>query len=805
MKKSLLLVPCILFLFTVFAQPVIIGTTTYDVQTNNASKDRIIVYDDGSISTAWTGSINDAGGTTTSAFTDRGMFYNHFDGSSWGAYPTARVETDRTGFGEIIHVDDHEVVLAHAVAGTSYNIQIYANDATGSTTWTETAGSDDVSGLWPFAYCPEGTDDIYLVTADAQTVTQLYFSRSDDGGESWTVLNSTLPLLTSAEGFPSLSGAPAGSADNYKIVVYGADVYVVFGMIQSDLVVLHSNDYGNDGTWEKITVIDFPYDAFTGSVATDLDGDGTTDTVDTNDGYHELMITDDGTVHVFSGYKRIYSDGFGSIILNNRSSGIWHWATGMDSATLIHTELDWSSPDCVYSPYTGIGYIETNYRYAGVSSSPAAAYDPVSGRMYLLYTMKLEYTDVFDDPENFSAESFRDIFGMYSDDGGETWSTPNNLTNTAESERENFYLSVHSRVVDGKVHALWQEDSLPGHFTDLGGADIVHENNIMYQAFEEDDFIAPTITADFSYTTDIYYVTFDNLSTGATCYLWDFGDGSTSTLAEPAHGYVTGGTYTVCLTASFPYGSVTYCEDINLIESPVADFDFDGDPTVTFTDLSTNTPTSWSWDFADGSTSTEQNPTHTFADNGLYNVCLTATNGGGSNTVCKNVGINFATVAPVADYTYSLVGLVASFTDLSSNAPTSWSWNFDDGTAASTEQNPTHTYATAGTYNVCLQASNGGGISTECKELQIGTAIQDISEFISVFPNPANDFILINSNTNISDAVVELYNALGQKINSTVSNNNAQVKIDVSNLAAGNYTLKISGREYEGRKGIVIE
>jgi PKD repeat protein len=803
MIKNVLLCYCFFFLLlnTVYAQSTIIGTTTYDVQSNNCSKDRIIAYDDGKISALWTGSTE-----LTSSFTDRGMFYNHYDGTAWGSSPTARVESVRTGFGEIVKVGDHEVVISHYTAdGVNFLLQVFGNDEVGSTTWTELGGSDDVTGLWPFAYCPDGTDDIYVVNADAQTVTQLYFSRSDDGGETWAVENLTLPYLTTTDGFPLLSAAPTGSADNYKVVAQGADVYVVFGMIQSDLVLLHSDDYGNDGSWERIDILDFPFDNFAGTVSTDIDGDGDTDTIPTNDGYHELLITDDGTVHVFSGYKRIYSDGFGVINFNHRSSGIWYWTTGMDSAELINTELDWESPDCVYSPYTGIGYIETNYRYAGVSSSPAASWDPETGRIYLLYTMKLEYTDIYDDPENFSAESFRDIFGMYSDDGGTTWSKQYNLTNTAETGRENFYVSTYNRVVDGKVHALWQEDSLPGHFTDLGGADIIHFNNIMYQAFEEDDFVAPTVTANFSYTTDLYYVTFTNLSSGATCYTWDFGDGGTSTLADPAHGYLSGGTYTVCLTAYSPYGAVTYCEDINLIESPAADFNFTGDPTVTFTDLSTNDPTSWSWNFDDGGISTEQNPTHTFTDNGLYNVCLTATNGGGSNTTCKNVGINFATTAPVADFSYSIVGLTAGFTDLSANTPTSWNWNFGDGSVASTEQNPSHTFATAGNYNVCLQVSNAGGISSECKELQVGTSIQDISNHIAIYPNPASAILILDAGKDISHAVVEVFNALGQKVDVPILYAGSTVQLIVSALSAGNYSMKITSEAERGVKTFAVE
>ncbi|MBC8173066.1 MAG: PKD domain-containing protein [Chitinophagales bacterium] len=796
MKKIILLALSSFILTAMFSQSTIIGTTTYDVQTNNSSKNRIIVYEDGTISTLWTGSTD-----PTTAFTDRGMFYNRYDGTGWGAYPTERAEDIRTGFGEIITVNDHEVILSHTlITGTEYAIQLYANDEIGGTTWSETGGSGEISGLWGFSYCPPGTDDIYLINADLQLITQIYFSRSDDGGETWAVANLTLPFLSTADGIPSI----LNGAESYQVRAHGSDVYVLFGMPNSDLVLLHSDDYGNDGTWERTDILDFPFDNFEGFEQTDIDGDFITDTIGTTDGYHEMIIEDDGTVHVFSDYHRIYSDGFGWI-RNFNASGIWHWKTGMAAAELINTELDWVRDDCnIYSPYEGIGGDDFIYRIPAVSTSPAASWDPVTGRLYLLYTMQLEYTDIYDDPTNFAAESFRDIFGMYSDDGGVTWSRQNNLTNTAEDGEENFFLFVDERVVDGKVHAIWQQDDEPG--TSLEG-DVVHENNLRYQAFEEDDFIAPLGTADFDYTVDLFYVTFTDMSTDATCYSWDFGDGGTSNLASPAHTYATGGSYTVCLTVSNSYGPVTLCQEVNLVTAPVAAFDFDGDPMVTFTDLSTNTPTSWSWDFDDGSISTEQNPVHTYTENGSYNVCLTSTNLGGSNTSCSIVGINLATIAPDADYTYTAVGLNVTFTDMSTNTPTAWSWNFDDGTATSTDQNPSHTFAAGGEYNVCLQASNGGGIGTECKLIQVVTGIDDIlNNTLTIYPNPANEFIFVSSDADMSSVTFEIYDVLGKKIPADMIISSAhQIQMNIKNIAAGNYVLKMSTGNGNVMRTITIE
>lgn len=242
------------------------------------------------------------------------------------------------------------------------------------------------------------------------------------------------------------------------------------------------------------------------------------------------------------------------------------------------------------------------------------------------------------------------------------------------------------------------------------------------------------------------------------------------------------------------------------IMPPAADFSYVGDPSVTFTDLSANTPTGWSWTFGDGGTSTEQNPVHAYTENGLYDVCLTATNIGGSSTACKSVAVNNAILAPVADFTYTLVGNSGTFTDASSNEPTSWSWDFDDG-ATSTLQNATHTFASGGIYNVCLTASNTAGFNTKCQQVDIPVAIDEIDEStLSLYPNPAHDQVVITSEFNMSDATVQLFNAAGQLIPVTVTvNSGNSIQLNVNDIPAGNYVIKISNDNFHAEKTISFE
>jgi PKD repeat protein len=141
-------------------------------------------------------------------------------------------------------------------------------------------------------------------------------------------------------------------------------------------------------------------------------------------------------------------------------------------------------------------------------------------------------------------------------------------------------------------------------------------------------------------------VQFTDLSTNATAWSWDFGDGATSTQQNPSHTYTYIGSYTVSLTVSNAYGSDTETKPdfINAygIVPPVANFTASATSvqvggSVTFTDQSINNPTSWSWTFEGGtpSTSTAKNPTVTYNTAGTYDVTLVATNAQGSDTEAK--------------------------------------------------------------------------------------------------------------------------------------------------------------------------
>lgn len=222
-------------------------------------------------------------------------------------------------------------------------------------------------------------------------------------------------------------------------------------------------------------------------------------------------------------------------------------------------------------------------------------------------------------------------------------------------------------------------------------------------------------------------VAFTDTSTGdPTAWLWNFGDGTTSTERHPSKTYSAPGSYTVTLTATGKDGVSTHTTTrTGYINALPLTADFTASPlagptpfTTTFTDTTIGNPTSWSWNFGDGTTSTLRNPPHTYSAPGKYTVTLTV--GGAGGATSTKTRTEYVEALPFsADFsatpTFGSVPLAVNFTDTSVGTATAWSWNFGDG-GTSTLKNPSHTYTAAGTYTVSLTATNsGGGTSTRTR------------------------------------------------------------------------------------------
>ncbi|HOG19096.1 MAG TPA: PKD domain-containing protein [Salinivirgaceae bacterium] len=216
---------------------------------------------------------------------------------------------------------------------------------------------------------------------------------------------------------------------------------------------------------------------------------------------------------------------------------------------------------------------------------------------------------------------------------------------------------------------------------------------------------------------------FDNSSSSVNNWLWDFGDGATSTEQNPTHIYTTAGVvYSVSLTAGDSVETKTKRKSIFVVTELFVDFSANntnivlGD-SVVFTSVLNFVASEWLWDFGDGTTSTEQHPTHIYTAPGIYTVRLTAA--GNSVADATKTKTDYITVEELsvdfsANNTNIVLGDSVIFTSVSNFGACEWLWDFGDG-ATSTEQHPTHIYTVPGIYTVSLSADNGVADTTITK------------------------------------------------------------------------------------------
>jgi gliding motility-associated-like protein len=221
-------------------------------------------------------------------------------------------------------------------------------------------------------------------------------------------------------------------------------------------------------------------------------------------------------------------------------------------------------------------------------------------------------------------------------------------------------------------------------------------------------------------------VQFTDQSVGATTWLWNFGDGNTSTLQNPVHNYSSLGTFTITLTVTNGACSNSISRTITLVD-PIPDFVADRTQAcketqaVTFTSTSTSSLNimSYLWNFGDGNTSALQNPQHVYANSGNYTVSLIITSASGcSDTIIKTNYIRIN--GPVAGFTVSsqqnCVNTAVSFTNTITtdgiNAITNIQWQLGNGDIQNSLVNPfIYTYTVEGGYQVTQTVTDASGCS----------------------------------------------------------------------------------------------
>jgi gliding motility-associated-like protein len=239
---------------------------------------------------------------------------------------------------------------------------------------------------------------------------------------------------------------------------------------------------------------------------------------------------------------------------------------------------------------------------------------------------------------------------------------------------------------------------------------------------------------------------FTDLTPGAASWLWDFGDGSTSTQQNPVHLYAALGNYTVSLTVTTAAGcenTVTKTNFIKIQETSVSInapqggcIPFPYTPVATIQTL--DTVVSYLWDFGDGSTSNLQNPpAHIYNSTGNYDISLTITTTiGCTKTITIPDGVLTGT-PPIVNFTFTPVNACASeiifFNGQAVTTPgadVTWLWDFGDGNTSDL-QSPSHKFEDFGPLNVTLAVSNNGCINTTTQVVQVRPPVADFEPTVN--------------------------------------------------------------------------
>ncbi|MFO7669277.1 MAG: PKD domain-containing protein [Bacteroidales bacterium] len=316
----------------------------------------------------------------------------------------------------------------------------------------------------------------------------------------------------------------------------------------------------------------------------------------------------------------------------------------------------------------------------------------------------------------FVNESVRGETYMWDFGDGTSASTtdPSNLYFNLSGHDTVYYITLTSTTRHGCVDS--QTDSI----------DVYAQPNVEFYATPTHQMY-PSSTVDFTNMTN----------QGYWDYHWDMGDGSVSTLEDPAaHTYDTWGEYRIWLRAATPYCSDSVEHSIRVLAAtPIPVFDsIEGgcEPhTVRFSNHSIYGE-SYLWEFGDGNASAEFEPEHTFERFGLYNVKLTVTGPGGKEYAYRQVEVYRM---PLVDFRVSHDLLMLPDDQVwlynLSRYGSAYLWDFGDGNT-SVEENPTHLYDEVGVYDISLDVWTEYGCTDRLMKPEVVTVKGEGS---IIFPN----------------------------------------------------------------------
>lgn len=453
------------------ATSTIVGKSYYDLQSNSSVGDRIFVNADGSIATVWTMELT-AGDNT---YPNRGTGYNYFNGTTWGAQPTARVEATRVGWGNIVNTrSNKELILSHDGGLSKLNLATRATKGTG--TWSNNANAIATAtaggNYWPRMVA--SGDTIYTISVTQQTTTagaQMYqglngavcFARSLDGGATWdpATLNTIPTGLDNTTRFMGFGG------DSYAIAAKGATVVVVAGDAGKDVVMSKSTNGGV--SWTATTVLRFPLAKWNTAISTsDANGDNVPDTLETNDGTFAVALDNTNKAYVFYGRQRVFCDAPGTGAGQGMSyfpvtDGLMMWKEGFQANTdtggiLVAAVEDLNNDNVLSLPTVPSGSFPIGLWGNSMTSYASASFDASN-------TLYLSYSSVVDSLSSLvnDLKLVRHQYVIKSSDGGITWTDPCDIVGSPGGTVYEGVFGSMAKRVDGNVHILYQRDLGPGN------------------------------------------------------------------------------------------------------------------------------------------------------------------------------------------------------------------------------------------------------------------------------------------------------------------------------------------------------
>lgn len=398
-----------------------LGYTYFDNQTNASAANRVAIHN-GKVHTAFTGSWD----ATQTTWADRGMFYNQFNGTKWDSIPKKRIESVRTGFGDMtVTKTGKEVVVAHdAVTG---RLVVSRRNSAGTGAWTENTSA--LKGQWPRIIC-SGSDTIHIICLDTfLSSSTIRYYRSPNAGQTWDI-QTNLPNYDVAGGFTSTN------SETYAIDAYRNVVAIVAGGYNNKLVLWKSTDRGN--TFTQKTIKTFP---------ANFDGSFTIPYTETTDGCASVSIDGGGKVHVITSGMAIEDYQAGD------NSWTWYW----DTDKLLYWN-DALATDSLKTIATTSAANEYNYGNSYYGTSPIHSYGIASmakisanyanGNIFVVFAGQTYSSN------EWHGINKHDIFGLMSPDGGTTWSQPTSFTQNITFGMDNINPSIGNDQ-SGNIHMVW--------------------------------------------------------------------------------------------------------------------------------------------------------------------------------------------------------------------------------------------------------------------------------------------------------------------------------------------------------------